>query len=139
MGTGRQTPLKVRGVRGVMKYLYNNTKGKSIRRNLRNNSTDAERFLWRYLRARRIEGKRFLRQYSVGSYILDFYSPTIRLAIELDGGQHAEEDIEKYDRERARFLQSKNIIVLRFWNNEVFQNIEGVLQHVKGVILSIKN
>ena len=71
---------------------------------------------------------RFLRQYSVGNYILDFYCPAIRLAIELDGGQHA--DNKEADKSRTSFLNLQDITVLRFWNNDVFKNTDGVLQMI---------
>ena len=72
------------------KYLYNDPSTELDRRRLRKNATDAERKLWSILRSKRMAGLKFFRQYSVGSYILDFYCPERRLAIEVDGGQHAD-------------------------------------------------
>ena len=92
-----------------MKYKYNHLSCKGCRRNLRNNQTDAEKLLWYYIRGRQLPGLRFLRQYSVGSYIIDFYCPKLRLAIELDGGQHAEDDHQKYDKKREQFLVNHDI------------------------------
>ena len=74
----------------MSKYLYNDPSTKLDRRRLRKNATDAERKLWSILQSRRMAGLKFFRQYSVGSYILDFYCPERRLAIEVDGGQHAD-------------------------------------------------
>lgn len=105
--------------------MYNNKNLKNFRRNLRKNSTDAERKLWQYLRRRQIGNFKFTRQYSVGSYILDFYCPETRLAIEIDGGQHFEN--KDKDEIRTEFLVKQNIKVIRFWNNEIFNNIDGVL------------
>ena len=68
---------------------------------------------------------KFYRQYSVGSYILDFYCPKKRLCIEADGGQHAEEDGERHDEKRSQYLHTKGIKVIRFWNNEILRNPQG--------------
>jgi len=111
-----------------MENFYNNKSLQSLRRKLRMTSTDAERYLWQRLRNKQILNLRFLRQYGVGNYILDFYCPMTRLAIELDGGQHAES--KEQDELRTAFLGVKGITVLRFWNNDVFKNIDGVLQTI---------
>ncbi len=107
-----------------MKILYNNPKYKQRRQGLRKNQTDCEGILWTKLRNKQCNGYKFLRQYSVGHYILDFYCPKLRLAIELDGSQHAEQ--KEYDQQRTAYLLANDIIELRFWNNEVIENIEGV-------------
>lgn len=109
---------------------YNNSDLKDRRRELRKNQTDVERKLWAKLRNRSFHGLKFFRQYSVGYYILDFYCPTLKLAIELDGGQHGEEENRTYDNLRTNFLNTEGIKVLRFWNNDVMNNIEGVLEEV---------
>ncbi len=114
---------------------YNRSFLRPYRRRLRNEMTDAERLLWRVLRNHQLEGMRFLRQFSVGSYILDFYCPQQHLGIELDGGQHAEEMIQEHDEERTEFLFKNHIRVLRFWNNEVLCNIEGVVEKIREVLL----
>ena len=98
-------------------------------RELRNNSTDTERFLWRYLKNRQIEGVKFRRQQPVEAYIVDFVSFDKRIVIELDGGQHAEN--EEYDVQRDACLRANGFVVLRFWNNDVIENIEGVLEVVR--------
>jgi very-short-patch-repair endonuclease len=110
-----------------MKRLFNNKTIKEKRRELRRNQTDAEKKLWNMVRSRQVCGLKFFRQYSVGSYILDFYCPTKHLAIELDGGQHAD---SSYDNERTTYLNRKGIRVLRFWNNEVFANSAGVYERI---------
>lgn len=110
-----------------MDFKYNNPKLKERRCGLRKNQTEAEKNLWRHLRNKQFHGIKFYRQYSIGGYILDFFSPKLRLAIELDGGQHAEEENKVYDEVRSNFLKAHDIEVVRFWNNEVLQNIEGVL------------
>jgi very-short-patch-repair endonuclease len=113
-----------------MNYLYNNPNKKNFRRGLRSNSTDAERKIWSILRNKQINGLKFYRQYGVGKYILDFYCPSIRLGIEIDGGQHNEEKNISCDNERTLYLKQNNIKVLRFWNNEILNNIEGVWEKI---------
>ena len=93
---------------------------------LRRNSTDAEKYLWAKIRNRQLESWKFRRQLPVGRYIVDFTCSELRLIIEIDGGQHAEQ--VHYDLGRTRFLQAKGYRVVRFWNNEVLGNIEGVLE-----------
>ncbi len=111
-----------------MNFTYNISSLKYIRRVLRRNQTDAERLLWRRLRSKQLLGLKFYRQYSIGSYIVDFYCPTRRLAIELDGSQHMETSQKKQDEFRSQFLQQQNIRVLRFWDNEVLNSVQGVLE-----------
>jgi very-short-patch-repair endonuclease len=97
-------------------------------RELRKNSTDAEQLLWRLLRNRQLAGAKFRRQYPVGKFILDFYCVDHRLAIELDGGQHSHPKNKAADIGRTKILAAKGITVLRFWNNEILANTEGVLE-----------
>lgn len=98
-------------------------------RELRNNSTDVERFLWQHLRDSKIEGVKFRRQQPIEEYIVDFVSFSPKLVIEVDGSQHFED--EKYDAKRDDCLRSNGFVVLRFWNNEVIENIEGVLEVIR--------
>ena len=114
-----------------MRFIYNDEILKPRRKSLRKSETDTERVLWKYLRNKRFYGIKFLRQYSVGPYILDFYCPQARLAIELDGGGHAETDQKIYDLDRTRYLRDKDIKVIRFWNNDVIKNTEAVLEKIK--------
>ena len=113
-----------------MTVLYNKKDLKQLRRNLRNNETKAGIILWKYLRRKQVKGVRFLRQYSVGQYILDFYSPKKKLSIEIDGGQHILKKIEKRDEKRTEYLKIKGIKVIRFWNSDVFENIDGVIDRI---------
>src|SRR3989344_158238 len=113
-----------------MSPIYNVLKLKSIRRKLWNNQTDCERILWNVLRNKKCMGYRFLRQYSVGQYVLDFYCPMLRLCIEIDGSQHGDEK-KNYDKERSSYLNRQNITVLRFWNNEILNNLEGVYDRIR--------
>lgn len=107
-----------------MTILYNKSKNLGKRILLRRNQTPQEIILWSKLRRGNL-GLKFKRQYSVGPYILDFYCPQKKLAIEIDGSQHL--DNKDYDRERTNYLNFLNIKVLRFWNNEINANINGVI------------
>ena len=95
-------------------------------RSLRKNLTDAERKLWFLLRNRQMAGVKFRRQFPLETYILDFYSPEYKLAVEADGGQHYEDNGLQRDNERTAILESLGVKVLRFNNREVLTNIEGV-------------
>lgn len=70
---------------------------------------------------------RFFRQYSIGPYILDFYCPTLKLAVELDGGQHIENENREYDAVRSEYLKAQGIEVMRFWNHEILIDISSIL------------
>ena len=98
-------------------------------KSMRMNPTDAEALLWNRLRSRQIEGIKFRRQQSIDNFIVDFVTFEKRLVIELDGGQHAESS--KEDSERDQHLLASGFRVLRFWNNEVLQNIGGVLETIR--------
>jgi adenine-specific DNA-methyltransferase len=102
---------------------------RSFAKHLRRNSTDAEHKLWQALRSRQLGNMKFRRQVPVGPYIVDFVCPAAKLVIEIDGGQHAE-DID-YDRRRSEFLAGKGYHVIRFWNNEVLGNLDGVYQAIE--------
>jgi very-short-patch-repair endonuclease len=95
---------------------------------LRANQTDAEKHLWHQLRNRQLAGFKFRRQLSLPPYIVDFACLECRLIIEVDGGQHANEVI--YDTERSEHFLKQGYRVLRFWNNEVLGNLNGVLERV---------
>lgn len=94
-------------------------------KNLRQSMTDAESKLWTELRSHRFEGIHFRRQFPIGSYIVDFCAPGHRVVIELDGGQHL--DQEGYDAARTRHLESLGYRVLRFWNDVVLKDMQEVL------------
>ena len=97
-------------------------------RRLRHDRTEAERRLWARLRDRRLIGAKFRRQHPVGPFITDFCCREQGLVVELDGGQHATR--AEADKKRAEFLAERGFRVLRFWDNEVFENIEGVLYRI---------
>ena len=93
---------------------------------LRKNSTRAETILWNKLRSKQLEGSKFRRQQPIGKYIVDFVSFERKVIVELDGGQHANQQIK--DRMRDKRLIEDGYTVLRFWNNDVLENIDGVLE-----------
>ena len=95
---------------------------------LRRDQTDAERKLWARLRDRQLQGAKFRRQHPLAPYIVDFCCPETKLVIELDGGQHATR--HEIDATRTAFLHTKGYRVLRFWNNDVLANMEGVLHRI---------
>ena len=99
---------------------------------LRIQQTDTERLLWKHLRNRQFIGFKFRRQQVIGPYIVDLVCFETRLVVELDGGQHTEQQTE--DTVRTTFLQSQGFRVVRFWNNEVLGNIEGVLDSIRSVL-----
>ena len=105
----------------------------NIARLLRGRSTEAEKLLWRNLQGKQLKYK-FRRQQPIGPYIVDFVNFEKRIVIELDGGQHAIE--KENDSRRDSWLNSEGFEVLRFWNNEVFENLEGVLDVVRRKLLS---
>lgn len=101
----------------------------NMARMLRKGSTNAEKILWQHLRGRQLEGYKFRRQQPVGPYIVDFVNFEERVVIELDGGQHA---INKdSDKNRDAWLKGEGFKVLRFWNNDIFENLEGILEVVR--------
>ena len=105
----------------------------TIAKKLRINSTDTEKYLWKYLRGKQLTGFKFRRQHPVGKYIVDFVNLERKIIIEVDGGQHSE---NKKDKLRDKWLKEKGYEVLRFWDNEVFTNVEGVLEVIREKILS---
>src|SRR5262245_30596631 len=96
--------------------LFNARKKKKDRRNLRKTATAAEAVLWTYLRGRKLLGKKFRRQSSVGQYIVDFYCPECRLVVELDGAPHFGPNACEYDQQRTEYLERAGLKVIRFEN-----------------------
>ncbi len=106
---------------------------------LRKQQTPQEKTIWNLVRNRKIQNIKFKRQYPIGNYIVDFAAPDIKLIIELDGGQHNETQNKKYDEERTIFLSSLGFTVIRFWNNEINENIEGVYDKIYKTISELVN
>ena len=110
--------------------IHNRKSLKELRANLRKEGTSAEATLWRFLQRSQLKGRKFRRQHSTGNYILDFYCPSERLAIELDGKEHYTSAGFERDQEREAYLNKLNIRVIRFENEEIFWNIEVVLEKI---------
>ncbi len=102
--------------------------GTSLAKQLRHSQTDAERVLWFQPRGRRLAGLKFKRQVPIDRFVVDFCCADARLIVELDGGQHATRSLE--DSNRTKVLESFGYLVLRFWNNDVLQNTQGVLEEI---------
>lgn len=103
------------------------------RQNLRNNATQPEQKLWAVLRGKQL-GVKFRRQHGIGHYIVDFYCPQCKLVIELDGDSHYTETAQQQDAQRDAYLQSLDLRVLRFTNQDITQNMAGVYEMIKRVI-----
>jgi very-short-patch-repair endonuclease len=114
-----------------MQEIHNRAAMKPRRKDLRRALTPAEAVLWRGLQRSQVNGKKFRRQHSVGNYILDFYCPECRLAVELDGQGHFNSTISEYDYRRSEYLKKLKIRVLRFENRFVFEHPEGVLHAIR--------
>jgi very-short-patch-repair endonuclease len=105
----------------------------SVARRLRRNATDTERRLWSHLRRRQLDGHRFRRQVPIGPYVVDFACLERRLLIEVDGGRH--EAAVDSDASRTAWLKGRGYRVLRFWNNDVLENADGVLERNRDVLV----
>ena len=104
---------------------------KDYRKELRSRLTPAEAFLWKHLKSRQLDGKRFTKQHSIGYYIVDFYCASQRLIIELDGQVHFNPTAQAYDAKRTEYLNSLNYTVIRFENKLVFDQLDAVLLEIK--------
>ncbi len=113
------------------KKIFNKKELKPRRKELRNNSTYAEVYFWQQVKSGHLAGRKFRRQTSIGSFVVDFYCPEEKLVIELDGEVHFNEEAVKYDKERTDYIESLGLKVIRFENNEVLINTEFVLNKVK--------
>ena len=119
----------------TMTEFFNRADEKSKRRELRNSMPTAEVILWARLKGRQLLGCKFRRQYSVGAFVMDFYSPEIKLGIELDGDSHFQEGRREYDQRRQAFIESFGIRIVRFLNVEIYDNLDGVLAAIEREVL----
>ncbi|MEY2978318.1 MAG: hypothetical protein RLZZ435_2457 [Cyanobacteriota bacterium] len=113
-----------------MTEVFNRALHKSKRQVLRNNMPPAEQLLWARLRRRQLEGIKFRRQYGVGRYVVDFYSPEIKLAIEVDGESHLGAEAQAYDAERQAYIESFGIRFLRFNNQQIYEELDSVIEMI---------
>ena len=115
-----------------MTEVYNTTNQKLKRRMLRANMPKAEILLWLRLKGKGLCGYKFRRQYSIGKFVVNFYCPKLKLAIEVDGDSHFIEGADVHDRERQAIIETYGIAFLRFTNREIYENIDGVLDKILG-------
>jgi very-short-patch-repair endonuclease len=122
-----------------MSTIFNQIKYTARRRALRRSMSKAEVVLWTHLSRRQMEGCKFRRQYSVNQFVIDFYCPQLKLAIEIDGDSHFKENSENKDAERQAFIEAFGINFMRFTNNDIYENIDGVLQTIHEWIANNEN
>ena len=123
---------------GAMTQLYNKTSEKDKRQSLRNNMPPAEQLVWARLKGKQVENCKFRRQYSVGAFVIDFYSVEIKLAIEIDGESHFIDGANIYDLERQSFIEAAGILFLRFTNIQVYEELDAVIESISQMICDLR-
>jgi very-short-patch-repair endonuclease len=118
-----------------MPHIHNRAILRTRRKSLRNDLTKPEALLWRILQRRKFLGYKFRRQHSIGRYIVDFYCPTLQLAIELDGSQHYSPNRIVYDRERDAYISSLGVTIVRISNQDFLKSQDASFEYLRGVIL----
>ncbi|MFQ5963876.1 MAG: endonuclease domain-containing protein [Candidatus Scalinduaceae bacterium] len=113
-----------------MTEIFNKREYTKRRRHLRKNMTKAEIYLWAKLKGKQINGLKFRRQYGINNYTVDFYCPELKLAVEIDGGVHYYNSRIISDSQRQKVIEALGIKVLRYTNNDILKNIEGVIQDI---------
>jgi len=119
---------------GILPHMPIPPKARSNARQMRKNLTDAELKFWNAVRAHRLMGLGFRRQLPIAGYIVDFACPIYRLVVELDGSQHAVDQHTAYDAQRTKRLEADGWTVLRFWNEDVLKDIDGVCLHILKIL-----
>lgn len=107
-------------------------------KSMRHTATDAENFMWQFLRAKRFMNLKFRRQHVIKPYIVDFYCHEIGLVIELDGSHHGIDDAIQYDAERTKFLEALGLTIVRYWNHDVLGRTDVVLDHLWNMCFELK-
>jgi very-short-patch-repair endonuclease len=134
-GDGTKLRARAVGVNGLaMTLLFNKGSERNKRRSLRSNMPKAEALVWARLRDRQVEGLKFRRQYSVGAFVLDFYCPELKLAVEIDGLSHRRDGAPEYDADRQLFLEGTGISVVRVTNERVYQNLDAAIRVIVDAI-----
>jgi len=129
-GSGREAVEGGIAGRQIMRYVHAMRKPHKSARALRKDMPSAEQRLWYFIRRKQLGGLRFRRQHTIGPYIADFVCVEAKLVIELDGEQHGAGGAPAHDERRNSFMGSEGWVVLRFWNHEVYDNIDGVLEAI---------
>ena len=122
-----------------MTKIFNRKYQKQQRQDLRNNMTSVEIILWTKLKNRQLMGHQFRRQYGIERYVVDFFCTELKLAIELDGGIHAQEHVIENDTSRQNYIESLGIKVIRYSNDDIKENLNGVLIKLKETIKNINS
>jgi len=122
-----------------MTLLFNHKSQKPFRQHLRNNATGAERLLWQRLKGRQLSGTKFRRQHGIGEFVVDLYCPEYRLAIEVDGPVHWTKEQKEYDAVRESVIRQFGIRIIRFTNEEVYKNLDGVLARIAGELEALRS
>ena len=117
-----------------MSEIFNKHEMKERRQELRHEMTKAERLLWKSIRNRQINGSKFRRQYSIGTYVVDFYSPENKLAIEIDGSSHDKIGAIEYDKNRQEEIETLGIRVVRFTNKDVLSNLDLIIKQLSEMV-----
>ena len=102
---------------------------------LRQTETEAEQIIWSWLRTKKLNGVKFRRQEPIGIYVVDFVSFEKKLIVEIDGGQHSIEENKANDEIRTQWLESQGFHVIRFWNNDISSNLDGVITHIQEALI----
>ena len=113
-----------------MTDIFNKKEFVKKRQYLRKNMTKAEIILWSKLKGKQLNGLKFRRQHGINNYVVDFYCPELKLAIEIDGGVHCYDSRITYDKQRQKEIEALGIKVLRYTNIDVIKNLEGVLNDI---------
>jgi very-short-patch-repair endonuclease len=111
--------------------MYRDPDQRDFARRLRNQMTEAEKSLWHFLRAQRLDGHKFRRQAAIGAYVVDFVCFAENLIVELDGAQHGEPDAAEYDAQRTAWLLARGYRVMRFWNHKLDEEIQSVVEQIR--------
>jgi very-short-patch-repair endonuclease len=114
--------------------IFNRKETLDKRRQLRCGAPDAERLLWQKIKGKQLNGCKFRRQFGVGFYVLDFYCPALKLAIEIDGPSHDDQDAQEYDAVRQPMIEALDIRFLRFTNADIYDRLEGVLLSISNAV-----
>jgi len=120
-----------------MNHLFNKLDFLERRKKLRRDVPFCEKKLWQFLKGKQLQGIKFRRQFGIGPYVVDFFCPRHRIAIEVDGDSHYEENAEKNDRLRTSFIESKGIRIVRFTNTDIVENIDGVIETIRSELCSL--
>lgn len=114
-----------------MTQIFNRSRQRPVRQHLRKKLTETEAILWSQLKERKLGKLRFRRQYSIGRYVVDFYCPSLKLVIEIDGEVHSSVEAQKYDRIRDQFLKSLGLRIMHFRNQDVQNNLSRILEIIR--------